>query len=329
MTDKKDSEHSDATVYYDGDCPMCRTFTAHLDTNKEKDGTNFQNFRTQALPDDIDPLIAAEKIHLRDDSGQVLSGAQAVLRILERKSKYTWLVRLGRLPGIRGVAEVLYWFIAKNRFFMFGPYARIYWTKNLLAVGFLIPLIITRKLWFGATSRFYALTPVWNGLPEINYPLDHLLFGLMVALLLGTLLSSKPRAWIIGFLAISVPYSLWDQSRWMPYNYQFFMMFLVLATFSWKPETDKEKAAQAWKRVSASLGIIVIGIWAWSGLHKISMRYLALGFPWLVSPFTKGFSPEVTSAIHALGFTSTPVASCRAPEAPGVTRIRSAATVTP
>ncbi len=306
MTDEKNNPKDEATVYFDGDCPMCRLFTAQVEPIKENGSTNFTDLRKGELPEGVDQESAERYIHVEDTDGKILRGAPAVLRILERKSKLLPLVKLGRLPLFSTLANLIYAFVAANRFFLFGPYAKIYWTKNAIAIGFLIPLIITRKLWFGAASRFYALTPIHPSLPLIDYPIDRIVFSLMVLLLLLITFMPNPRRWIIAFLAIAIPYSFWDQSRWMPYNYQFVVMLLPLAFFNWRPEPDQQKALKKWLSICATLSIVVISIWMWSGIHKISMRYFAVGYPWLISPFTEGFSEHMLSLVHATAFFSTP-----------------------
>lgn len=307
--DEKKDEKTSADVFYDGDCPMCRAFTAHVEPQGKGDSTRFEDLRKGKLPEDIDPLAAEKHIHLKDSNGEILKGAPAVLRILERKSKYLPLVYLGRLPIFSSIAALLYAFIAANRFFLFGPFAKLYWTKNTIAIGFLIPLVITRKLWFGASSRFYALTPVHEALPRIDYPLDHFLVILMAVLLSLIVLLPNPRSAIWLFIGICVPYSFLDQSRWMPYNYQFVAMFLPFAFFNWKPESDKAVAEAKWQRICAMLSIVVLGIWFWSGIHKINMRYFAVGYPWLLSPFTKLLPEHFLSWIYATAFVSTLVES--------------------
>ncbi|MCB0322371.1 MAG: DUF393 domain-containing protein [Bdellovibrionales bacterium] len=291
------------TAYYDGDCPMCSTFVARLGTDTAVD---YRDLRTDALPDTIARDEAERLIHVQTREGSTLKGAQAVLHLLERHGRWRWLARFGRLPVIRSLADVVYAFIAANRFYIFGPMQRLYWMKQTLVIATLIPLWITRNLWFGETSRFYALTPVVDWLPAINWPLDHVIFGVMAALLLAAFFSSRPRNYIVAFLAVAVPYSCWDQSRWMPYNFQFAAMFLALALVPWEP---RPQSATQNQRVSslAMLSVVIFSIWFWSGLHKVSMRYLTIGFPWLISPFTPYLPEAVLPVVPVFGLLSTPV----------------------
>ena len=80
--DKKAKE-KDVTAYFDGDCPMCKTFVpwlqnTELDGTKDKNSVKFENLRTKELPDSINKDKAIEKIHLVDKNGDILTGAKAV-----------------------------------------------------------------------------------------------------------------------------------------------------------------------------------------------------------------------------------------------------------
>ena len=237
-------------VYYDGDCPMCRAFVAYADKG-ERHELEYRNFREEALPDGVDQQTAERQIHFVDSDGSVIGGAQAVLQVLRERGKLVWLAKLGSLPLVRNVAELVYRFIAANRFLIFGPYQKLFWIKIVLCLSFLIPLFITRYLWFGDTSRFYALTPMLPGLPPINFPLDHILWGAMMLLLVAIMLIPKARPYIIAFIALTTIYGLWDQSRWMPYNYQFVAMFLVLSFSRWDKDADPEEVSREVPRPSA------------------------------------------------------------------------------
>ena len=189
--------------------------------------------------------------------------------------------------------------LAEHRNAYSGGNARLYFVKVTLVVAFLFPMLITKNIWLGATSRFYALTPVLRGMPEINYPLDHIIYTAMLVLLALIALLPRPRAVIIAFVALTTTYTLWDQTRWMPYTYQFLVMFAVVAGCRWQqgPLDDIEKERN--QRLLCMLGLILISIWFWSGVHKINIRYMLKGYPWMLSPFLPHLPETVQHALLA------------------------------
>ena len=95
---KTKDKGKNTTVYFDGDCPMCRTFVPWLDdTALEKKGgdssVKFENLRTEVLPDGITKDKAIEKIHLLDQSGNILTGAKAVFTAMEQNNKFPLFVK--------------------------------------------------------------------------------------------------------------------------------------------------------------------------------------------------------------------------------------------
>jgi predicted DCC family thiol-disulfide oxidoreductase YuxK len=136
--DKKRPVVSPVVVYYDGDCPMCRAFVPLIDEPQQADSVKFENLRTTNLPEGIKYLDATEKIHVVTENGEILKGAKAVFKALETNNKFLWLVRIGRLPVISTIAEIVYAIIAKNRFLLFDPDRKS--SRLLLAFALIILL---------------------------------------------------------------------------------------------------------------------------------------------------------------------------------------------
>ena len=290
-------------VYYDTDCPMCRSFVDHLGgPNPESSApTNFKSLRNDPLPSGLTKDGVEKEIHVTDEQGHVLKGAPAVLYILERHQKFLWLVRLGRLPVIRSLGNLVYAIIAANRFGLFGPHARVFWSKIVLCLAFLIPMPITWKLFIGESVRYYPTTPVAKFLPPLPAWVDYLAFYSIIISLVLVLFTSRPKKLLTWFLLVSGIFSLWDQSRWMPYYVEFWWMFAVLRLFPWHRLRESAALISNREETLNTLGAMLCGIWFWSGAQKINARYLAVGFPWMVSPFTKHFSSDTVAIIHALG----------------------------
>ena len=167
----------------------------------------------------------------------------------------------------------------------------------ITVVSFLIPLYFTRRFFYG--PRLYAHTPVLPWMPELPLWVDMSCYFIMCGLLVLTLLVRNPRPMLCVFLALSLVFSLWDQSRWMPYYVQYWLMLGLLATYNWR-----DGSAPRAERVLNGLRVIPISIWFWSGIHKVSARYLFVGFPWLVSPFTENLDPELKKWVLTAAFLS-------------------------
>ncbi len=305
MSDHDRDNEKTSRVLFDGDCPMCRSFVAAVD--KDKTGAvDFQSTQSEEiqLPGAVTKESVERSIHHIDSVGTVRTGAAAIFLTLQENNKLPLLAMIGRLPVVAQISEVFYWLIALNRHFIFGPFKTIYWVKVALALGFIIPLPITKNLWLGETSRFYATTPILSALPPIGFPFDHCIYYMMLVLLWAILLLPNPRSSIIAFLFLVIGYSLWDQTRWMPYNYQFVWMFIALLGFDWKRENGEKHALAQQRTVLLTLAVVLIGIWFWSGSHKINYRYVFVGFPWMMHPFAEKLAEPLSSLLLSFGFFS-------------------------
>ena len=298
MSDEPDSKDS---VLYDGDCPMCRAFVARLDQTDKPDSLRFDNFRDRGLPQGIQPEAAEIAMHFIDEHGHVYRGAEAVLHTLQKYPKYAWLGRFGLLPGVRVLANLAYPVIARNRFLLFGPYQTLYLTKLLLSLGFLIPMFIASKLWLGDSFRLFPLAPIASWLPAISYPIDVVIYVLLMGLLTAIFFLPNARLILVTFLVSGLLYSLWDQNRWQPYNYLFAAMLLVLATVPWARRPSPEWAIHGVPQTRRLLGLLTASVWFWSGLQKCNGIYMTVGAPWLLEPLGKHLPQWGQTALGWLG----------------------------
>lgn len=168
--------------------------------------------------------------------------------------------------------------------------------RRLLALAFLIPLAFVWPLFLG--ERFYAHTPILSGMPELPPWMDVLFFCGMLILLVRLLIVRSAERSLVAFLLLTFAFSLWDQSRWMPFFYQFWVMLAVLAS---APEgenaTDEER-----QRALNTLSCIPLGIWLWSGIHKINAAYFGIGHAWLVRPLLRFFPDDLHNVILGSAF---------------------------
>jgi hypothetical protein len=161
-----------------------------------------------------------------------------------------------------------------------GPASRIHWLRVVLAAAFLCGLLLSWKLWI--TSRSYPLTPVFDSLPTIHSPFDYIVFVALLLLLPTIMISSRPRRYALTFVVLAALLSLWDQSRWQPWFYQYIFMLAPLGCYSLE---DSDPNAQ-----NAALNMcrfIVASTYVWSGIQKINLSFVGGIFPWLIKPLLR------------------------------------------
>lgn len=103
-------------LIYDGDCNFCRRWVARW--------SHVTGGRVDTLPSvevsSLFPNISSEQfqasIQLVEPDGSVYEGAEAVFRTLACHPNYSWPLWLyQRVPGVAGVTEFLYRFVARHR----------------------------------------------------------------------------------------------------------------------------------------------------------------------------------------------------------------------
>lgn len=99
-----------ATVYYDGSCPLCRFEIAHYKRKDVHDQISFIDV-SQPAPELGDALTrdqAMARLHVRLGNGGMVSGAAAFAAIWQRVPAWQWAARVARVPGVLAILEVSY-----------------------------------------------------------------------------------------------------------------------------------------------------------------------------------------------------------------------------
>lgn len=141
-------------------------------------------------------------------------------------------------------------------------------------------LLVTHRQWIN--ERFFPFAPVFDFIPILPEPFGIVLLGGII-ILLGILIfrpSTYVFAALIGFIVYGL---LQDQARMYPVVYQYPFMLGAIIWFYRKPNQQRGKLALA------CIQIILIGIYIWSGLHKLNYVYLHSTFEWLVGPLLSAF----------------------------------------
>ena len=92
------------TVYYDGACPVCdREIAVYRKANgaEQLSWIDASSADPQLLGGDLDAELALARMHVRDESGQLISGAAAFAAIWQRLPRTRLLGRfLGSAPAL-------------------------------------------------------------------------------------------------------------------------------------------------------------------------------------------------------------------------------------
>ena len=156
-----------------------------------------------------------------------------------------------------------------------GDPVRYQLVKAIVASGMLAGMLLSPKLWL--TDRHFPLAPVWDGLPAVPPPWDAGVFGGMLVLL-GLAALPLRRCWPLpAFVALAAAWSLWDQSRWQPWFYQYLVMLAALGF----------AAGRCPERRAAGLHVcrlVVAATYIWSGLQKVNVTFATEVYPWFVEP---------------------------------------------
>ena len=107
------------TILYDGQCPFCTARSRTLRKLARHGAIETVDFN-QPGPLDSFPGISYDErmqaVHLVAPDGSVYKGIEAAVRAVATRPVLRWIVHLYYLPGVRRLCDLLYRFIAANRY---------------------------------------------------------------------------------------------------------------------------------------------------------------------------------------------------------------------
>ncbi len=182
--------------------------------------------------------------------------------------------------------------------YRFAPGERIGRVKLTLTLGFIAGLAFSPRLWL--TRRHFPLIPLIHGVSPLPFPWDRVCFGVMLLLLALAFLKVQSRIYVLSFLLLLAMYSLFDQTRWQPWAYQYFFLLAGIACFSWKQgDVRGEQSA-------LNIGRLVLAAtYFYSGLQKMNPRFAQVGFPQLL-----GRIGTYLPALHVWGWVAASLEVC-------------------
>jgi predicted DCC family thiol-disulfide oxidoreductase YuxK len=302
---KKRRKRSDATptppqertqVLYDGECAMCSTLALRINSTQAKASLATNDLHQASLPDGVSADAVRHELHVIDPDGTVRRGPDAVFRILEEYPRWRGLARIARWSPFRPLMQLGYRFFAANREHIFGPTARLFWSKIAVTSALLGGLAMSPKLW--VSERAYPILPALARLPAA---LEYLALGTLVAAAIVAALAPRPRGALSALVVAAVLLASGDYTRWQPWFYQYVVMLGVLAGWNWDGRDLKGSLEPL-----AALRVVIVGTYVWSGIQKLNASYLGGTFGWLVEPLAWILPSSIVDALSTLGM-ATPV----------------------
>ncbi len=105
------------TVYFDGECPICRQEIQFMRSLNRKDRLLFVDFSKatyQSAEHGLDTCDLAKVIHARWDNGTTITGVE-VFREMWEAIGLGWLARFSRRPTFNKLLVKSYGWFARNR----------------------------------------------------------------------------------------------------------------------------------------------------------------------------------------------------------------------
>lgn len=154
------------------------------------------------------------------------------------------------------------------------PAGRLRLLRVVLVLATLGGLALSRGLWL-SEGRTFPTVPVLDLLPRVPAPFDLVWLAALVALLVWSAASKRPRPYLFAALALAVALALWDETRWQPWFYQYvFMLFVVAAA------PDGDEGAEA---ALGACAFVVASLYFWAGVQKLNPLFFAEVVPSLTA----------------------------------------------
>ena len=151
---------------------------------------------------------------------------------------------------------------------------RLIYVRKAVNFFFLAGIGFSINLWI--SDRSFPLLPVLPFLPASAHSINYALLLLLVILLISSLFFSKKTIDILIILLVLI-LLLQDQNRWQPWVYIYFLFLLPFGLW-WKGRGTGPPMISYFQ-------IILIGIYAWSGVHKLNPNFINTTFHEIITQF--------------------------------------------
>jgi hypothetical protein len=161
---------------------------------------------------------------------------------------------------------------SQQNIWRFVQQRRVLVLKIAIVIGLLCGFCLSWRLWISVRS--FPLSPIAGWLPAIPYPLDHILFFITLGLLAAIALVGNSARLTLIFLGLAGLLSLWDQTRWQPWFYQYFFMLSALGLYA-LPRSEIRHVTSA----IDACRLIIIFTYLWSGIQKLNANFVTETWP--------------------------------------------------
>lgn len=166
---------------------------------------------------------------------------------------------------------------------------------QLVVVGALLATFgIAPRLWL--QHPLFAPIPITQGFPTLPPPMDALVLGILVLLLVIIPFVREPRWWIVSWCVLLALRTFWDRVTWQPYLLQYSFMLFSIALARRRPDsrspvgTDGGAAVDPSCRVLEANRLIVAAVYFWSGVSKFGYANM-VEMPRRVAEFMPAWLP--------------------------------------
>lgn len=161
---------------------------------------------------------------------------------------------------------------------------------RIITLGFIAGIALSWKLWF-IEDRGFPLLPFADWVQDIfSLNTTSIPGGILVVSLIFAFIYPK-RAALIPALGGMIILILSDQMRLQPWVY---MYFFLLLPFALLPKNSPQQTYLPY------LQIILIGMYLWSGIHKLNPNFIEITFSNMLRHF---LGMETISGLRFLGYT--------------------------
>lgn len=165
---------------------------------------------------------------------------------------------------------------------------RINLVRIVALLFFAIGILMSFKLWH--SDRIFPLCPVIDGFPVLPNNLDTFIPILLIGGLISLMFIKNQSLHILVFILLLFLF-LQDQMRWQPWVYLYVCMILPFALF---------KAPK--KELLGYFQILMIGVYLWSGIHKIHPGFIETTFNKMLAELFLIDNPATIRSLNWLGY---------------------------
>lgn len=177
-----------------------------------------------------------------------------------------------------------------------------------VCICFLIGIFITFPLWHH--DRLFPMVPFYTVFSNVGAGIHYSLLAVFLLTIISNVIWEK--SWLIIALIVAIILLvLLDQMRLQPWVFIYFLMFIpFILYFNLKGKADKNISSQMLNYIR----ILLIGTYAWSGLHKFSTEFIENVYPvmmmglfkvqqesWLIETKELGYGLAMVEVLIGLG----------------------------